>query len=149
MCEVSEKNAVKEILYITRDNFKSYGWVLDFSENAQEERFEVIVSEDVNPWRIAMFRVKIRECNRLEAHPDSMESFEPVSGCGLLIVAMPETPKEYQVFLLDRPICLKKGIWHEVITISKEALFKITENKEVSSKFYMLEDVICPAFIEK
>lgn len=149
MHEVLEKNDKKEVQYITRKNFESFGWLLDFSENPQDERFEVIVKEEVNPWRIAMFRVKIREIDQLESHPESMESFEPVSGCGILVVAPPDTPKDYQVFLLNRPVCLKKGVWHEVITISEESIFKITENKEVSSKFYSLKKRVGVAFLEK
>ena len=139
----------KEIQYITRDNFEPFGWLLDFSENPLDERFEVVVKEEINPWRIAMFRVKIRETDRLESHSESMESFEPVSGCGILIVAAKDTPKDYEAFLLNRPICLKKGVWHEVITISEESIFKITENKEVSSEFYSLNKRVGVAFLEK
>ena len=48
-------------------------------------------------------------------------------------------PHEIHAFLLDTPVCLYKGVWHEVIALSQEALYKITENREVSSQFHPLE----------
>ncbi|MGZ9585885.1 hypothetical protein [Paenibacillus marinisediminis] len=121
---------------ITKESFKPYGTVIEFSENPADPRFEVVVTEVNHPWRLAVLRVVEREFDQLECHTMSLESFEPVSGTGLLIVAEHETPEQYEVFLLDKPVCLNKGIWHQMITLSEETIVKIAENLEVSSAFY-------------
>lgn len=121
---------------ISKETFADFGMVIDFSDDSKKERFEVIVEEREHPWRIAMFRVVERSFQRLEKHPTSLESFEPYAGIGCLIVAKEDTPKDIHAFLLDKPICLYKGIWHQMITLSKETLVKITENDEVNSEFY-------------
>ena len=98
----------------------------------------MLIREEVHPWRIAMFRVRIRQAQRLECHPESMESFEPVRGMGVLLCAAPDRPEKVHAFPLDAPVCLNKGVWHEVIALSGEALYKITENCEVSSEILPL-----------
>ena len=75
----------------------------------------------------------------MENHPFSKESFEPLKGITVLLVAEHETPEEYQAFVLDKPVCLKKGIWHQVLALTPEAQVKITENLEVASEFYEYE----------
>jgi len=102
----------------------------------------VIITEEHSPWRLAVFRVKERECVMLEKHPTSLESFEPISGTGLLIVAPKAEPRDYQIFLLDKPVCLYKGVWHQMITLAEEALVKIAENLQVESEFYHLNKPI-------
>ncbi len=121
---------------ITAESFAPFGRVIDFSPEPEDERFEVVIREEIEPWRIAVFRVRQRTAERLECHPASMESFEPMTGTGILLVAEPWKPQNPRAFLLDQPVCLYKGIWHEVITLSQEAVYKITENKEVISEFF-------------
>ncbi len=127
---------MKEILKITPESFAPFGTVLAFSENPPDPRFEVKVTEAVAPWRIAVFCVTIKKAHRLECHPDSLESFTPLSGTGVLLCAAPETPEEIHAFLLDTSVCLGKGVWHEVITLSEKSLYQITENLTVTSEFY-------------
>ncbi|MFU1796398.1 hypothetical protein ACM1RC_21240 [Paenibacillus azoreducens] len=123
---------------ITKESFKPYGAVIEFSENPTDPRFEVVVTEGNHPWRLAVYRVVEREFDKLECHTMSLESFEPVSGTGLLIVAEHDKPDQYEAFLLDKPVCLNKGVWHQMITLSEETIVKIAENLEVSSEFYNL-----------
>jgi hypothetical protein len=40
---------------------------------------------------------------------------------------------------VDKPIVLKKGIWHDVAALSNIAEIKIFENREVNSKYYYLK----------
>lgn len=75
-------------------------------------------------------------------HPTSRESFEPLHGLTVLVVATHENPEEYEAFILDKPVCLKKGIWHQVLALTEEAQVKIVENLEVQSEFYDLEKAI-------
>ncbi len=123
---------------ITAEKFSPYGTVLEFPEG-YEENFYIADTEEKQPWRIAVFRYSSREIRRVENHPFSKESFEPLKGITVLLVAEHETPEEYQVFVLDKPVCLKKGIWHQVLALTPEAQVKITENLEVASEFYEYE----------
>lgn len=128
---------------ITAENFERYGKVLEFSKDF-EGHFEIMVREPAQPWRLAVLRVKNRVSTFLENHPDSMESFEPVRGTTLLIVAENNNPDDYEVFLLDKPVCLQKGIWHDVVALSDDIFIKITENIEVGCVFHYFENEIRP-----
>lgn len=119
-------------------SFAPFGKIISFSENPEDERFEVLIREEKDPWRVAVFRVRIRQTERLECHPYSMETFEPMQGMGVLLCAEHEHPEEIHAFALDAPVCLYKGVWHEVVALSAEAIYKITENLEVESEFYPL-----------
>lgn len=127
---------------INNKNFEKYGCVIEFSEHNQTEPFEIIITEERNPWRLAVFRYKNKTIKRLECHPDSLESFEPLEGLTLLVVATPEEPGTYEAFILDKPVCLYKGVWHQVLALTDEAQVKISENFEVHSAFYELENEI-------
>lgn len=72
----------------------------------------------------------------------SLESFEPLQGITVLIVAAHDTPEEYEAFILDKPVCLYKGIWHQVLSLTDEAQVKIAENLEVVSEFFDLQKEI-------
>jgi ureidoglycolate hydrolase len=135
---------MKAIENITQESFERFGKIIEFSAFPADERFEVVVEEPAHPWRLAVFRVKIKEAGRMECHPDSMESFEPIEGTGLLLVAENHSPQDFHVFLLDRPVCLYKGVWHELLTLSEISLYKITENRQVASRFYYFEKMVKP-----
>lgn len=129
---------MKPLEYVTRESFAPFGSVIEFPGEVKEQ-FWIVETEEKEPWRIAVFRYANRSVERLECHPFSKESFEPLSGLTVLIVAEQDKPQEYHAFLLDQPVCLKKGIWHQVLSLTEEAQVKITENLEVSSEFYDLE----------
>jgi ureidoglycolate hydrolase len=76
---------------------------------------------------------------KLEMHPGSLESFEPVAGIAVLVVAREDSPEAPEAFLLDRPIILKKGVWHGIISLSAKVELKITENLEVATEFHTLD----------
>lgn len=138
---------MKPIETITRESFAPFGTVLEFSAAPQSERFEVLVEEANSPWRLAVYRVRERACTTLENHPASLESFEPLSGTGLLLVAENAVPAAYRVFLLNKPVCLHKGVWHQMLTLSEETIVKITENLEVSALFYTLPQAVTAAVL--
>lgn len=120
--------------------FAPYGTVLEFTGG--DDRFEVLVTEPDSPWRLAVFRSRLRSCTEMECHPASLESFEPMRGAGVLLVAAHETPGDWHAFLLDRPVCLHKGVWHSLLTLSEETVVKIAENLEVSSELRPVEPPI-------
>lgn len=129
----------KPIKNINRDTFKPYGIVIE--QNSENPKgFQVILNETGKVgWRIAVSKLTKNMVLEMGKHPDSMESFEPVSGVVVLLVALPDTPEDFEAFLLDRPVCLFKNIWHATLTLSECALVKITENLEVNSENYQFE----------
>lgn len=132
---------MKTLQYVQRETFLPYGEVLEFPAGI-EESFCIITTEEKEPWRLAVFRYTNKEIQRMECHPTSRESFEPLHGLTVLVVATHENPEEYEAFILDKPVCLKKGIWHQVLALTEEAQVKIVENLEVQSEFYDLEKAI-------
>lgn len=134
---------MKEIERITEESFKPYGTLIEFPEN-ETGNFYIAETEETQPWRLAVFRYCNRSIRTIERHPSSKESFEPLKGTTLLLTAMPSEPENYHVFLLDRPVCLKKNIWHQVLALSQEAQVKITENLQVESVFYELPQEVRP-----
>lgn len=128
----------KPIRNIIVDSFSKYGTILEFSNNF-EGVFEIIIKQPDGGWRLAVLRHSQKTGKVMECHPDSKESFEPLSGMLLLIVAEHQTPADFEVFLLDKPVCLHEGIWHQVISLAAESQVKITENYEVDSEFFEFE----------
>ncbi|MCI6868595.1 MAG: ureidoglycolate lyase [Lachnospiraceae bacterium] len=126
---------------ITRENFAPFGTVIEFSPDF-DGIYEILETEDEKPWILAVFRYTNKTIQRIENHPTSMETFEPLSGVTVLLVAEHETPEKYKAFVLDKPVCLKKGVWHQVLSLTPSAEVKITENKDVYSEFYDLPEEI-------
>ncbi len=132
---------MQSIQNLNKEAFAPYGDIIDFTE-AQEDGWEIVVRSNGPGWRLALLEIKRQSTMRLEYHPESKESFEPISGITLLIVAALEQPNDYQVFLLDRPICLNEKVWHQVICMSETSVMKITENLEVECVYHELEKPI-------
>ena len=130
---------MKHISNITKDRFGKYGTIIDFTGKDDNPPFEVMITHKDDPWRIAMLRVEEREFTFLEKHPSSLETFEPVEGLCLLLVSLTTNKSDYEIFLLDRSVCLDKGVWHGIISLSDVSKVKITENLEVSTEFYNLD----------
>lgn len=127
---------------INKEEFEKYGKVMEFSDAGSDKPFEIVITEEKEPWRLAVFRYSNKTVKRLECHPTSLESFEPLHGMTVLIVAEHESPEEYEAFILDKPVCLYKGIWHQTLSLTDEAQVKISENLEVTSEFFELKQEI-------
>lgn len=126
---------------IHKEDFAKFGKVLEFSASCTEP-FEIVITEEKEPWRLAVFRYTNKTIKRMECHPTSLESFEPLSGMTVLVVAEHDKPEAYEAFILDKPVCLYKGIWHQVLALTDEAQVKIAENLEVNSEFYDFEKAL-------
>lgn len=124
-----------QLEYITAEGFAPFGSVIEFPEQIEED-FYIVDTEENEPWRVAVYRYRNHSVRRFECHPYSKESFEPLNGITVLCVAEHDTPQDYHAFILNKPVCLKKGIWHQVLSLTEEAQVKITENLEVVSEFY-------------
>ena len=126
-----------EILNISREAFQKYGVIFSFPDGCKDA-FHVVDQDEEAPWRTALFRFRNKEVTVLERHPNTKETFEPLQGTALLLTAETDSPERFQCFLLDRAVSLKKGIWHQVLSLSEETVVKITENYQVETEFFHL-----------
>ena len=124
---------------IDTESFSPYGWIIQRPPSPEvaiegKVEFSIICREEESKgWRLAYLAVSQRSTDTLEHHPHSLESFEPISGIAILLLAEHDSPEAIEAFVLDKPVVLKKGIWHEVIALSAEAEMKIAENNQVTS----------------
>lgn len=131
------------IKQITSANFRRYGRIIEYpnkkSKSAKANLFRIVLTEPkIKGWRIAYLIVRDKTIKRLEHHPDSFESFEPIKGKSLLYVSTQPDPKTIECFYLNSPVILKKGIWHGIVTLSKESEMKLTENAKVQCVYWPL-----------
>lgn len=127
-----------KIQNLNKKSFKKYGIVIEPKD--KKKIFDVICRENERVgWRIGYLLFKPQKVKILEAHCYSMETFEPIKGASVIIVAERKKPQKCEAFLLDKPVCLYKGIWHAIIALSDSIEIKITENAEVESIFYKLK----------
>ena len=131
-----------EIECITEESFRPFGRLIRFPEEDRESNFIIIASDTESPWRLAVFRYWNHSIEKIECHPTSMESFEPLEGETLLLVAEHDTPEDYHIFRLDQPVILEKGVWHQTLSLTDSAQVKITENLEVPTEFYSLPEAV-------
>jgi ureidoglycolate hydrolase len=131
--------AKKCIENITPELFSKYGDVIALKPTSIDG-WEIVVKVSDKGWRIAVLEFSRKSTGVLEKHPDSRESFEPMKGIAFLLVALDSEPENFEVFLLDKPVCLYAGIWHQVISLSEVAIVKITENLDVSCEYHNLEN---------
>ena len=129
---------MKTIEIITAESFKPYGDVIAHdSRNANG--FQVVLDEPREVgWRIAVSRIAAKSVDRIARHPNSRESFEPMEGVTLMCLAAPDRPADCRIFLLDKPVCLFKNVWHATLCLSETSLVKITENSVVDSEYFNL-----------
>lgn len=128
---------------ITPQNFKSFGHIIHHPQKdlhgKEENLFHIVLKEENTVgWRIAYLIVRDKTIDKLEQHPQTFESFEPVSGKALLYVAREKDPKQIHCFDLDKPVILGKGIWHGVVTLNGDSEIKITENADVDCIYWEL-----------
>ena len=132
---------------VNTKGFERFGYVIEHpdkgSGNTGENMFHIVCTEEAGVgWRIAYLITRDTMIERLERHPDSLESFEPVSGETLLYVADKNDLKSIECFYLNKPVVLRKGIWHGVVTLSDASEIKITENARVETYMWPLAAVL-------
>lgn len=141
------------IKYPTKENFKKYGLILESTKKTTSSKsktqYEVLTGSKSIGWLLAYLVVRNRSCKSIQQHPTSKESFEPVKGVCILIVAPVKAPKKLEAFVLDKPIVLWDGVWHDVIALSEEAEVKIAENMGVTSKTIYFKKAITASISER
>lgn len=132
---------------LTFKNFEQYGKILDFESDGDQYKIEGgqsewnVVFDYDKPvgWRIGIYKGRDHEITKLECHPSLWETFEPVSGIGILLVAPHEQPESLEAFLLDRPVVAKPKIWHWILALSDIAKVKVTEDHIVDKEYHHLK----------
>lgn len=122
-------------------NFRVYGKIIEYpNKSAKGNRrnlWHIVHTEPANTgWRIAYLVYRDKSIGRLECHPGSDESFEPVKGRAFIFVSQTNDLKDIRCFYLDKPIIIFKNVWHGLITIDDETEIKITENHEVACQYW-------------
>ncbi|MFH0807724.1 MAG: hypothetical protein V2A57_04845 [Elusimicrobiota bacterium] len=136
----------------TKTNFKKFGKILEGTKkthSSKKTQYEIITGSKSEGWLLAYLIVRNRVSKNIEQHPASKESFEPVRGVCLLIVAPVKTPDKIETFILDKPIVLNEGVWHDVVALSEEAEVKIAENSGVTTKKIFFKKAIEPVLVVK
>jgi len=128
---------------ISAANFRPFGRLIHYPglehKGRQRNLWRIVLAEPgARGWRIAYLVLRDKRIRRMESHPESFESFEPVWGKSLLFVAKKKDIRAIKCFRLDRPVILKKGVWHGVVTVTPETQIKITENAQVKCLFWPL-----------
>ncbi len=128
-----------KIKKLNEKDFKKYGKIVELKQGLTGFYVLFEESEKVG-WRIGYSRLEKKPVTQLEAHPYSFETFEPVSGTSIILLSKGKEPKKIEAFLLDKPVCLYKNIWHDVLSISEFSEIKIFENYEITgTKYYKLK----------
>lgn len=132
---------------LTRKSVRPYGSIIDSRTvryKSGDNGFGVLFRERSKGWRIAYLVVRRRKIVRLESHPNTAETFEPVKGRAIIALAAKRSPGRFKVFLLDKPVILKKGIWHNVAALTAKCEIKICEGIEVVEAYHDLSRAIVP-----
>jgi ureidoglycolate hydrolase len=127
-----------KIRKLTHSAIRPYGYIIDskcVKDDGKTNCFGILLKEKAKGWRIGYLIVRDKKIKRLEMHPDSFETFEPVKGKLVIAFAPNKNPAKIKVFRLDKPVVVKKGVWHEVAAISPRAEVKLFENIEVKTKY--------------
>ena len=128
---------------ITAEKFRPFGKIIGYPRQETKSRkrnlFRIVVRDGgARGWRIAYLIVRDRTIRRMERHPGSWESFEPCRGRRLLFVSSHRDKSSIRCFRLDRPVVLRKGVWHGVATVTAETEIKLTEYSNVRCVYWKL-----------
>ena len=122
---------------LTPQAFKPFG---DVIAPDGDDRFVIVTAEPHEKgWRLARSRVVPGPVTSLGRHDTTRESFTPLDGTTVIVVAQPDTPQQMQAFLLDRSVCIHKNVWHQTVALSERSYLVISENHDVGQEDYILD----------
>lgn len=126
-----------------KTNFRKYGKIIEYPRKELKGITRNLwrIVHDVPQsagWRVAYLVLRDKSIGRLECHPASDETFEPVKGRALIFLAKDQKLNTIECFTLDKPIILYKGIWHGLISMTPATEIKIIENHTVSCHYWKL-----------
>ena len=130
-----------KIRKLTHKSIEPYGKIIDskfVKDDGRGDKFAVLLKEKSKGWRIGYLILRKRRFTKLENHPNSLETFEPVKGKAVIALASNKNPEKYRVFSLNKPIVVKMGVWHDVAALSSICEIKIFENIDVKTEYTYL-----------
>ena len=128
-----------EIKPLTPKNIAKYGRILfpteEESKTAKDPNVAYVILEKAvsRGWLMSHYTVSKRFTDMMENHPNTKETFEPLCGASVIVLAHGPAPDNPEAFLLDKPVVLYEGVWHDVMALSEKATMRINENTEVQS----------------
>ncbi len=126
-----------EIESLSPEAFAPFGQVL--RRDPEGELFQPLFADtESKGWRVAVLEVPPGPLGRIHRHPDSEECFAPLFGGALIVVAEPDAPETLRCFRLDEPVCVRRSVWHEVVSETPTRIF-IAENAEISGEPIFLD----------
>jgi ureidoglycolate hydrolase len=127
---------------LSSETFQPFGKLLRHTKayNEAGPLYEKIHVAESSGWIWAIYSVRQRIATQLECHPNTRESFEPMDGTGVLLVAEPNQPDNLQAFILSEPVLLHEGVWHTLLSLTETTTVKIVENSEVETEFFELRE---------
>ena len=134
---------MNEILSPTSKNFREFGKIIEYPKpekrGNKRNLWRIVHTEPCKAgWRIAYLVLRDKTIGQMGVHPTSDETFEPISGRALLFVSKDKNLANFKCFKLDKPLILRKGIWHNVLTLTPETHIKICENADVTQIVWKL-----------
>jgi len=135
--------SMKSILSPNSRNFKSFGKIIDYpnlpKRGTKRNLWRIVHREPAKTgWRIAYLVLRDKTIGQMAAHPTSDETFEPIKGRAVLFVSKDKDLNNIKCFKLDKPLIVRKGIWHNVLTLDVETHIKICENANITQKVWKL-----------
>jgi ureidoglycolate hydrolase len=82
---------------------------------------------------VALLDTPAGPLKRVHRHPDGEECFAPLFGDPCIAVASPEDPDSLRLFQLSEPFCIRRLVWHEVVSGQNSRVF-IAENTTISGE---------------
>lgn len=126
------------IEHLTPDAFAPYG---DVVAPDGDDPFVVHVAEPHEKgWRFARSRVTPGPVTSLGRHETTRESFVPLAGTTVIVVAQRDSPHRMQAFLLDRGVVIHKDVWHQTVALSERSYLAISENHDVGQDDHVLAE---------
>ncbi|KXA90254.1 hypothetical protein AKJ57_04310 [candidate division MSBL1 archaeon SCGC-AAA259A05] len=131
------------------EKFEPYGRLLlpPMEEKKERTFFRVLTSVPDSGWRLGYLKMSSREITSIERHKTSKESFVPISGMIVLIVAQPDKPVELEAFILNKPVIMNEGIWHRLLSLTQSSEIEISENHEINTEKIPLKEPLTPALL--
>ena len=118
------------IEHLTPDAFAPFG---DVVAPDGDDRFVVHVEEPHEKgWRFARSRVARGPVTLVSRHETTRESFVPLAGTTIIVVAERDTADDLHAFLLDRGVVIHKDVWHQTVAVSERSYLAISENHDVA-----------------
>ncbi len=146
-----EQTRTLQIELLSEQDFGPYGEIISpgkknlFIEYPDASAFHVLANAKSAGWRLAALRLRTRVITDLQVHRTTTETLNPIQGVAVLCVNSRPSYDGLRAFILDRPVLVHTGVWHNVLTLSEESLIEIAENDQVDAEEVRLNLELVPS----